>query len=91
MAKLHIEHQTTLTKDVIRGKLSDIMGKIEARYSLTGAWSGDTYTFKRKGLDGKAVISDNRVQIDMELGLLLGAFKGTIEGELRDQLKAGLP
>ena len=91
MAKLHIEHETGLSKEEIRGKLSDIMGKIEERFDLTGSWSGDTYTFKRKGLDGKAVIMEKKVTVDMSMGMLIGAFKGKIENELKSKLKAGLP
>lgn len=91
MAKLHIDHDTGLSKEDIRGKLTDIMGKIEERFDLTGSWSGDTYTFKRKGLDGKAVIMDKKVSVDMSMGMLIGAFKGKIESELKSKLKEGLP
>lgn len=91
MAKLNIEHQTKHSKEEIRSKLTEIMGKVEESYNLTGSWSGDTYTFKRKGLDGKATIADNKVSVQMEMGMLLGAFKGKIESELKQRLKDGLP
>jgi putative polyhydroxyalkanoate system protein len=91
MAKLSIEHKTTHSKEAIRSKLSEIMGKVEESYGLTGSWSGDTYSFKRKGLDGAATIVDQKVTIAMEMGMLLGAFKGKIESELRARLMKGLP
>jgi len=91
MAKLNLIHNTKHTKEEIREKLTAIMGKIEASYDLTGNWSGDAYSFKRKGLDGKAVITDHQVSITMEMGFLLGAFKGKIESEFRQRLGEGLP
>lgn len=91
MASLHIEHATSFKKDQIRGKLGEVMGKIEEKFSLKGAWRGDEYTFSRSGVDGKAVISDGRVVVDIKLGLMLSALKGVIESEMKTKLREGLP
>jgi putative polyhydroxyalkanoate system protein len=91
VASLHIEHSTRFTKDDIRGKLGEVMGKIEERFSLKGSWRGDEYTFTRSGVDGKAVISDNRVVVDIKLGLMLSALRGVIESEMKTKLREGLP
>ena len=91
MAKLHIEHKTSLSKDDIRVKLGEVMGKIEEKFDIKGSWSGDDYAFSRSGVDGKASIKDGLVTIDMKLGLVLSALKGRIESEMVSKLKEGLP
>jgi len=91
VAQLHIEHTTGLSKDKIREKLGEVMGKIEQKFSLTGRWSGDNYTFTRSGVDGKAVIQDGKVVVDIKLGMLLSALKGRIESEMIEKLREGLP
>jgi putative polyhydroxyalkanoate system protein len=91
VASLHIEHATRLSKADIRTKLGEVMGKIEEKFSLKGSWKGDEYTFTRSGVDGKAVINDGRVVVDIKLGLMLGALRGVIESEMKTKLKEGLP
>ncbi len=91
MASLHIEHPTSFNKDQIREKLGEVMGKIEEKFGLKGAWHGDEYTFTRSGVDGKAVINDGKVVVDIKLGLMLSALKGVIESEMRTKLREGLP
>lgn len=91
MATLHIEHPTRFKKDEIREKLGEVMGKIEEKFNLKGSWRGDEYTFTRSGVDGKAVISDGKVVVDIKLGLMLSALKGVIESEMKTKLREGLP
>lgn len=91
MASLHIEHTTSLDKSSVREKLGEVMEKVEKKFDLEGSWSGDNYTFKRSGVDGKAVIQDGKVVVDIKLGMLLGALKGKIESELKTKLQEGLP
>lgn len=91
MAQLHIEHATGLSKDQIRVKLGEVMGKIEQKFGLKGNWSGDNYTFTRSGVDGKAVIQDGKVVVDIKLGMLLSALKGRIESEMLSKFREGLP
>lgn len=91
MAQLHIEHSTGLSKDKIREKLGEVMEKVEQKFGLTGNWSGDNYTFSRSGVEGKAVIQEGKVVVDIKLGMLLSALKGRIESELMSKFREGLP
>lgn len=91
MASIHIEHPTSLSKDQIREKLTEVMEKVEEKFGLTGKWEGDNYTFTRSGVDGKGVVTEGKVTIDIKLGMLLSALKGKIESELKTKLQEGLP
>lgn len=91
MSKIHIDHKTSFSKDDIREKLGEVMGKIETKFKIKGNWSGDEYNFSRSGVGGKAVISDGKVVIDLKLGLVLKPFRKKIESEMVSRLKEGLP
>ncbi len=91
MSEVRIEHKTTLSRDEVREKVQGIMGKVEEKFALEGGWTGDIYTFKRSGLDGRAEILDGKVTVVITLGLVLSVLRKTIESELRSRLEKGLP
>jgi putative polyhydroxyalkanoate system protein len=92
MKVINIEIETSLTRNDIIDRISGTLMDIEDRYGIEGHWNNekDTYTFDRSGLEGQAVVQDGCVTVDIELGVLLGAFKTKIEDELRGQLEAAL-
>jgi putative polyhydroxyalkanoate system protein len=92
MKTINIELETSLSRNDIVDRIAGTLMDIEDRYGIEGHWndSKDTYTFDRSGLEGQAVVQDGSVTVDIELGVLLGAFKGKIEDELRSQLEAAL-
>jgi putative polyhydroxyalkanoate system protein len=89
---INIEIETSLGRNDIIDRVSGTLMDIEDRFGIEGHWNEgkDTYTFDRSGLEGQAVIQDGCVTVDIELGVLLGAFKSKIEDELRSQLEAAL-
>ena len=91
MAQIRIEHETALSCDQIRERLQEVMEKLETRFGLQGGWNENVYNFKRSGVDGSATITDGKVVVVMNLGLVLGALKSRIETEMMEKLKAGLP
>jgi len=91
MPEVRIDHSTSLSKQEVRDRVDGVMAKIEERFGISGSWNGDTYKFKRSGVDGVAEIADGKVTVVMKLGLLLGAFRGKIENELRSKLEERLP
>lgn len=91
MAEARIEHRTTLKKNDIKQRVSEVMGEVERRFDLKGRWDGDRYTFTRSGLDGLAVVEDGKVTVTITLGLLLSALRGRIESEIRARLGEKLP
>jgi putative polyhydroxyalkanoate system protein len=91
VAKIRIEHETNHSSAEIREKVNEVMAKVEERFGIKGEWSGDTYRFKRSGMDGSAEVSDGKVVIAMNLGMMLSPLKGRIRDEMLAKLKEGLP
>jgi putative polyhydroxyalkanoate system protein len=49
------------------------------RYALSSHWQGDTLHFQRSGVRGRIEVSDKQIALQIELGLLLKGFKGSIQ------------
>jgi putative polyhydroxyalkanoate system protein len=48
--------------------------------------SSDTVEFKRSGVNGTLIVAADHFDLNAKLGLLLGAFARTIEGEIEKNL-----
>lgn len=48
----------------------------------------DTVTFTRSGCAGELIVSADRFELEARLGLLLGAFRATIQAEIEKNLDA---
>ncbi|MBU6259021.1 MAG: polyhydroxyalkanoic acid system family protein [Burkholderiales bacterium] len=64
--------------------------QVEAEYGMDctvheGA-AGDRVEFRRSGVHGRLVVSADHFDLEATLGLLVGAFRGVIEGEILQQL-----
>ena len=49
-------------------------------------WKGDTLEFKRSGADGRIDVSEDRVHLQLNLGLLLSVMSGKIKSEIEEVL-----
>jgi len=55
-------------------------------YDLASEWHGDTLRFHRTGVDGHMHVTESEIRLDVSLGLLLKAFKGSITRHIENQL-----
>ena len=68
-------------------KMADkVAVKLEKNYEFKSTWVGDIMSFARSGVDGTLVITAEELQIDIKLGFLAGAFKGTITDAIEKNL-----
>ncbi|MEO8187759.1 MAG: polyhydroxyalkanoic acid system family protein [Burkholderiaceae bacterium] len=82
--KLVRPHSLPLAKaKALAQKTADALAQ---EYDLTSEWSGDTLRFQRSGVDGQMHVTDSEIRLDVTLGLLLKAFKGTIAGHIERNL-----
>ena len=56
------------------------------RFDLDYEWHGDHIDFERPGVSGQMHVGKDRIKIDVQLGLLLGMLKPTIEREIVAQM-----
>lgn len=92
MPDIHIQRAHQLGLDKARRVASRWVEEAEKRLGVDCTREegpeGDLIEFSRSGVKGEFRIEADRFTLDARLGLLLGAFKGTIESEIESNLDA---
>ena len=87
MSKLEVDVAHRLTRDEARSRIDRITEKLARDFSAECNWHGiDRLVVKRKGLHALLDIADDRVHVDMELGMFMRPFASTIRDGIAKQL-----
>jgi len=87
MNKLEVDVAHRLTRDEARSRIDRVTEKLARDFAAECNWdSGNRLVVKRKGLHASLDIGDDRVHVDMELGLFMRPFAGTIRAGIVKQL-----
>ncbi len=87
MSHIHIRraHHATLAK---AKKMADqVAAKLAHDYELKSSWDGNTLHFNRSGVHGTLAVGAKDFAIDVELGLLMAAFKNPIQQAIETNLE----
>lgn len=88
MPKISISKPHSLTPVVIKQRLVDLGAKLTEKYQAKTSWDGDkSMNVKGPGVEGKLTISDNKVDVNLDLGFLLSPMKGKIEEAITKELE----
>ena len=68
-------------------KMSD---KLNEKFDLVCSWTGDTLHFQRSGVNGKMLVSETHMELEVTLGFLLKAMKSPIEKAVVENLDSAL-
>ena len=77
MADIEFVKPHSLTVAKARALVQKTADALAAEYGLGSEWHGNTLHFHRSGVDGEMHVTESEVRLNMTLGLLLKAFKGT--------------
>ncbi len=87
MNKLEVDIAHRLSRDEARSRIDRVTEKLARDYSAECNWDGGSrLVVKRKGLQAYLDIADDRVHVDMEIGLFMRPFAGTIRAGIAKQL-----
>jgi putative polyhydroxyalkanoate system protein len=87
MNKLEVEIAHRLTREEARSRIDKMTEKLARDFSAECSWaSGNRLVVKRKGLLASLDIADDKVHVDLELGLFMRPFAGTIRAGIERQL-----
>lgn len=90
MADILIEREHALGLEQARKIAKTWADQAQETFSLECSYEegaeADKVTFTRPGLDGTLFVEGNKLRLEAELGFLLSAFKGRIEGEIAKNL-----
>jgi len=88
--KIHRSHQLGIerAREVARTWAEEVERKFDMACTVLEGDTSDTVAFARSGVSGKMIVAADHFDLSARLGLLLGAFRGAIENEIRKELDA---
>lgn len=88
--RIHRDHDLGLKKarEIAWAWAEQAEAKLGMACTVLEEKSSDTVEFTRSGVKGKLIVAADHFDLHAKLGLLLGAFKSTIEGEIEKELDA---
>lgn len=90
MARIHIEREHGLGLAEARRQIDQVAETLRNQLQARFHWEGDRLEFERSGAHGVIEVAEDRVTLDIRLGLLLRPLKGTIERTITEQLDSHL-
>ena len=92
MADIHIHRQHGMSLAQARKTAFKWAEQAEEKFDMECTYQEgstlDEVSFKRSGVTGTLTVSHDAFELQAQLGFLLGAFKGKIEGEIVKNLDA---
>ena len=68
---------------VAADKMAEHLGR---KFGLEGDWKGNVLEFERPGVTGSLAVDDKDLRLTVNLGFLLKAMRGSIEGAVQEEL-----
>ena len=86
MATIQITRSHQLDPETVRGKVQELANMLVEKLSAEYTWEKDRLIFKRTGANGFVRISDQELEVEVKLGMMLRPLKGTIEKTITEYL-----
>jgi len=86
MAVIKTTRKHSLGAETVRERVEQIAKKLQKDLDADYHWEGSTLKFSRSGASGHIAVGDRDLEVEVKLGMLLSALKGTVEKTLNDEL-----
>ena len=90
MSRINIHRSHQLGLVAAKARAEQLAERLAREYDVSYRWSGDALEFKRSGADGRIDVSEESVEVELRLGLLLSALGGRIKSEIERTLDKSL-
>jgi putative polyhydroxyalkanoate system protein len=86
--RIHRDHGLGLKKarEIAWAWAEQVEAKFDMACTVLEGETSDTVAFARSGVKGELIVAGDHFELHARLGLLLGAFKSSIEGEIEKEL-----
>lgn len=83
MPNISLRQRHNKSPDELRELIKQMAATLEERYQLSSRWlNNDEVEVTRSGIKGRITLGAAEVKVDIKLGLMMAAFKSTIESEI---------
>ena len=86
MAVIDIRRKHGQSLKDAKAAVERVAKSVAREYGFAHEWDGNTLAFSRSGAKGTIKVLKTEVHIHAELGFLMAALKGVIEGEITRKL-----
>ena len=86
MADIEISRVHNLGMKAARVAADEMAAHLGRKFDLKGTWEGNVLRFERPGVSGFLAITDKDLDLNVSLGFLLKAMRGSIEAAIRHEL-----
>jgi putative polyhydroxyalkanoate system protein len=87
MADISITQQHQLDAVAARAAAQKVADKLAGEYGLQCRWEGDVLRFERSGVEGTLALGERQAALRIKLGMLMGAFRSTIEAKVAESMR----
>jgi putative polyhydroxyalkanoate system protein len=87
MADISITQQHQLSQVAARAAAQKVADKLAGEYGLQCRWDGDVLRFERSGVEGTLALGESQAALRIRLGMLMGAFRSTIEAKVAESMR----
>lgn len=88
MADIEVHRVHGLGLEGARAAADRMMEQLSQRFGLRGTWDGNVLRFERPGVTGRLAVDAEKLSLDVTLGFLLRAMRGSIQAEILRELDA---
>lgn len=90
MSRIVVERSHNLGRETARTRAEQLAERLTEKFGLRCQWSGDTLQVRRSGADGQIEVGEDRVRIELKLGMLLAVMSGDIRRGIEQALDKSL-
>jgi putative polyhydroxyalkanoate system protein len=86
MAHISIQRRHHMSHDAVRQQIETLAQTLKDKLGAQYQWHGDTLKFSRKHASGHIRVSDDHVDVEVRLGLMLRPLKASLERMVTEYL-----
>ena len=87
MADIQIVQEHNLSPERARAAAQQVADKVAAEFGMQCHWDGDVLRFERSGVEGTLALGERQAALRIRLGMLMGAFRSTIEAKVAESMR----
>ncbi len=83
---MKIRREHSLGSEEARRRVDEIAADMGSRLNLSSEWRGDALQVKGSGVDGTIAVSEDAIEIQIELGFALMLMEGSIRSAIESTM-----